>query len=743
MKQRRSAMTLRAATIAAVAVVLMALPAAQAKNDRGHDFEITTLSSRPDTVTGGDAVVEIKLPRYARQSDLVVELNGKDVTSLFTDSGSGRRLTGLVTGLREGENRLTVGAKHHHHNQFYEKLELINYPGEGPVFSGPRETPWICETEASGLGLPPASGPCVVLSRTDWFYRTSAGTFQPLPSLAPPYPADLVQTTTIDGKTVNYIVRVESGTINESIYRIAIIDDPANPITNPWSPGGKKPGPGWNGKLTWPFGGGCSAGFRSGSNSVTTALRDTELSLGFAVAFGTRNTLGTGCNDVVSAETLMMIKERFIEGYGLPKFTIGSGGSGGAIQQHLITHNYPGLLDALTPNISYPDLGSIAIDVMDCKLLYNYFENIANPGDWPGTRRAKVDGYAVATQGANEGNTACNSSWLGFADGWQNPTNSFSSVVPVEARYDPVTNPTGARGTFWDSNVNAFGKYRNTGFARSPYDNVGVQYGLNALNNGDITVDEFLDINENVGGLDIDGNIVPTRTSGDLKAIENGYRTGRFVTSGKNLTLPIIDTRDYRDILADIHTRERTLMFLERLQKANGTTANQVNWLTARDAGQPDLARMALLAHNEWLENIQADTSHASYRVKVIRNKPKYLKDACWVNGEKIEEPVSWDPSTACNQAMPVHMNVRLAAGGSRAGDVIKCRLKKISFSDYNVAFNEDQKQRLQAIFTEGVCDWSKRGIGQESLEDTWLAFPRPGHSVSLDDLSRHGSHNY
>jgi hypothetical protein len=40
-------------------------------------------------------------------------------------------------------------------------------------------------------------------------------------------------------------VRVESGVIDESIYRIAIIDDPANPISNPWSPSGKKPGPGW------------------------------------------------------------------------------------------------------------------------------------------------------------------------------------------------------------------------------------------------------------------------------------------------------------------------------------------------------------------------------------------------------------------------------------------------------------------------------------------------------------------
>ena len=40
-------------------------------------------------------------------------------------------------------------------------------------------------------------------------------------------------------------MRVESGVIDESIYRIAIIDDPTNPISNPWSPSGKKPGPGW------------------------------------------------------------------------------------------------------------------------------------------------------------------------------------------------------------------------------------------------------------------------------------------------------------------------------------------------------------------------------------------------------------------------------------------------------------------------------------------------------------------
>ena len=48
------------------------------------------------------------------------------------------------------------------------------------------------------------------------------------------------------------------------------------------------------------------------------------------------------------------------------------------------------------------------------------------------------------------------------------------------------------------------------------------------------------------------------------------------MTSGANLTLPIIDTRGYTDQIADIHTRIRTFMFLDRLGRANRTIANQV-----------------------------------------------------------------------------------------------------------------------------------------------------------------------
>jgi Tannase-like family of unknown function (DUF6351) len=311
-------------------------------------------------------------------------------------------------------------------------------------------------------------------------------------------------------------------------------------------------------------------------------------------------------------------------------------------------------------------------------------------------------------------------------------------VVPVALRYNPVTNPTGARGTYWDGNVNSFGRDPSNGFARSPYDNIGVQYGLKALNSGGITKAEFLDLNEKIGGLDIDGNSVPHRSVGDPIALQNAYQSGRVVTSGANLTLPIIDTRSYDEApnnAVNIHTRIRTFMFLDRLGRANGTIANEVNWLTGGTSA-PDLATMALLAHNEWLENILADHSSDPYATKVIRNKPASLTDTCWFNGVQHQETFTLDPSATCNQLMPVYRTVRLAAGGSLGGDALKCQLKPVTVTDYAVSFTPAELVQLNTIFPQGVCDWSKPGVSEQYPTDTWLRFlpvagtwNRMGHS--------------
>jgi hypothetical protein len=703
---------------------------AVADQESDEDLSIATISTRAKFVSGGDVVVRIDAPRMVALSGVEVRLNGADVTPAFLPESTGNAIVGLVTGLRDGDNMLTADTPSRH-----ARLAIRNSPSSGPVFGGPHQSPWICETDTSGLGPAPVSGPCVVPTIYEWFYRASNDTFKPLASLSRPFPSDLVQTTTIDGRSVDYIVRVESGTLNESIYRIAIIDDPANPIRNPWSPGGKKPGAGWNGKLSFPFGGGCGPAFRSGRNAVNSALANDPLSLGFAVAFGTRNTLGTGCNFVVSAETMTMIKEHFTKRYGVPRFTIGSGGSGGSMQQHFIAQNYPGLLDAITPGVSYSDLVSILPDVTDCGLLNNYFDNVANPANWPPARRSKVDGYPAGTTVGGIAGTTCKPSWNAFAHIWVSPFNGFDPIVPRAVRYDPTTNPGGARGTFTDGMINIFGFDPNTGFARTVFDNVGVQYGLNALNNRQITPDEFLDLNEKIGGIDVDGNNVPDRTGANLRGLDIAYRNG-VVTSGQNLTLPIIDTRNYTDAVIDIHTRVRTFAKLERLKKANGTVANEVNWLTPRlGAAGVNIPQLALRALNEWLENIRADTSRDSYATKVIRNKPAWVKDGCWeANGTRHDEAFTRSGPSVCNSLFPIYSTVRIEAGGTLAGDILKCQLKPIDSRDYAVGFNAAQKARLLAIFPDGVCDWSKRGVKQRPVKGVWLEYPQIGEDDGDDE---------
>jgi len=691
--------------------------------------EIKVLSTRADSVSGGDAVIQVRVPPGVSALDVIVLRNGVDVSSSFVATDV-ITLQGLVSGLNVGAN--VILAKTRSTGSILSKALVQNWPIYGPILSGPHQRPWICETQASGLGPPPDTGPCVAPTRYDWFYRTTAGTFVALPSLTPPFPANLAKTTTIDGTVVDYIVRVESGTIDESIYRIAIIDDPTNPIFNPWSTGGKKPGPGWNGKLYMHFTGGEGPGFRSGRNTVTAPLTvsdsiistDDPLNLGFAVAFGTRNTFGTGANDAVSAETALMIKEHFIKNYGVPKFTIGLGPSGASSQLHLITNAYPGIFDGIVPDRTFPDAYTFVADVVDCNLLANYFNKKATV-PWTISKISSVDGYPVSA----DNSTTCYSGWSGFAAQWQDPTKGFDSVVPVSLRYNAVTNPTGARGDIWTANVNALGISPVTGFARNGYDNTGLQYGLQALNSGAISVTEFLDLNANIGGLDFDGGFVAQRSLGDITGIANAYKSGRVNTS-INMTLPVIDYRSYLDDQKNIHTRHRTFAMLERLIHANGTRDNMAVWTIPGTTpnNNPNLIRLGITVMNQWLENLAADKSTASYAAKVIAARPASANDACWdTSGRRIDEPATLAATLAgegvCAQLYPIHADPRLVAGAPRAEDILKCQLKPVTVTDYTVSFTPAELVRLNVIFPQGVCDWTKPGVSQQPMTDSWLRF--------------------
>jgi Tannase-like family of unknown function (DUF6351) len=636
----------------------------------------TVLSSRPDMVSGNDALIEIK-----NAQNLRVTVNGRDVSYHFHADAARGSMIGLVDGLRVGANTLIAKS-----GSATTKLQLVNHPTTGPIVSGEHLKPYFCNTEESGLGKS-VDTDCTAPMKVEYFYRsneTAAGSFKPLASPKGARPADLVQTTTSDGKTVPYIVRVESGTINRAIYHIAILDDA-----------------GWNHRIIYSFGGGCGSNYTQGKSPAINALFDPALSRGFAHITSTQNVMQQHCNDNLSAEAVMMIKEHFIKSYGIPTWTMGFGGSGGAIQQLLIAQNFPGLLDGLLPSLTFPDSTSIRPDVSDCRLMNKFFATDAKT--WTKDKQTAVAGYSPGT---------CNAWDRSFADTIVAANVKGCGIAP-ELVYDPVKNPKGVRCTTWDTNVATYGRDPATGFARQAMDNIGVQYGLKALNSGQIGKQEFIDLNRGIGGYDRDGVRRDERSIADLEALKMAYVAGRVNSGGGALgSIPMLHYRSYNDALGDIHDHVRDFVVRERLRKANGGFANQVIWVYPNGNRQiaAKVTGLAIDTMTQWLDS---------------RVKPAAAIDGCWTaDGTRIDEPATLDGPGKCNQLYPSHSTPRLTAGAPLTDDIMKCQLKPVDAADYTVKFTAAELQQLRQVFPGGVCDYSKPGVMQLPLAGTYLVLP-------------------
>src|SRR6267142_598609 len=342
------------------------------------NFEIVSLSNRADLISGGDALLEVRVPKNVSLNKVRLSLNGHDVTGAFTANAAARTLRGLVRGLVEGRNDFVAGESRGGREA---RLVITNHPIGGPVLLGSQTTPWICATptpvaqsgntpasNASGLTTFAVDAQCNIATEYKLFYRTTAMPpvcSSALPDPSPPTPtptnncfkpytpgtapADLAMTTTTAGLRVPYIVRVERGTINRGIYDIAVLFDPSQP----WS--ALAPQRQWNGKVVYSFG--ASTGqprlqFRSEQNWAD----DVALSRGFMVV-----------------ETVMMMKEHIVDTYGEIIYTLGNGCSGGSIQQNTTASIFPGLLDGIQPSCDYPDSITTGLEVTDCVLLVNFY----------------------------------------------------------------------------------------------------------------------------------------------------------------------------------------------------------------------------------------------------------------------------------------------------------------------------------------------------------------------------------
>ena len=53
----------------------------------------------------------------------------------------------------------------------------------------------------------------------------------------------------------------------------------------------------------------------------------------------------------------------------------------------------------------------------------------------------------------------------------------------------------------------------------------------------------------------------------------------------------------------------------------------------------------------------------------------------------------------------------------------MKCQLEPVDFAEYKVTFSKAQQARLKNIFPDGVCDWSKPGVGYSLIKGAYQRY--------------------
>jgi hypothetical protein len=307
--------------------------------------------------------------------------------------------------------------------------------------------------------------------------------------------------------------------------------------------------------------------------------------------------------------------------------------------------------------------------------------------------------------------------------------------LPAALVYDPVTNPTGTRcgdpdlaAAVWGTTAGiAAGSTR----ALTTNDNVGVQYGFNALLAAAITPEEFVTLNEKIGGVDADSNQTAARSTADLAALDIAYKSG-IVSSGVNLAkLPIIDSRGWDENAITglgIHLIWRSFAERARIDASNGNNhGNQVMWrygtgLTPSGAAQiAAVTTASFLTMDTWLSSLLTSAPKATLndvrtQAQVLAAKPAAAVDLCYLTGDATFSTKIFDQTVCDADARLVkHSSPHQVAGGPLAENILKCQLKPLVAGDYTgIVFTAGQLTRLNAVFPTGVCDWSKPGVSQQ-----------------------------
>lgn len=711
--------------IAVTASTLVGCNGSGGDNDNGSGAtsgtppQVQVVSSKAEYVTGTTALIDVQVADTA--VPIAARLNGADVTNAFkVDPAHPGHLLGLVSGIHTGANGLLVSQ-----NGASTGYAITGYPLAGPVISGPHQTPFICQTATfklpdNSLFGPPLDADCTAAPKVTYMYLPTGATALVPVTDTTKRPADVSTTTTLSGVTVPFIVRVETSTVDRGIYQSAVLHDPSTDV----APTPVAPPKGWNKRLLAVEGFGCPGGwYIQGGAQGNLAFAGFDFSLlaikrlgeGYATFANTLQHASNNCNAVLESEAAMMSKETFIKSYGVPDFTISAGCSGGSYGSSQPADRIPGLFDGILIACTFPDPLGIAFSGSDGHLLTHYWA-VTNPTGFTAAQKLAITGYKGITAFLDAANQSGRTDPVpGRFDIAGYSSATWSPVVALGLRYDPVANKTGARPTVYDAAKNIYGVDKTTGFALRPFDNVGVQYGLNALNSGAISTTQFLDLNQQVGGYDQDANYISSRVAGDSGAVLRAQQSGlQLGGNGGLASIPVFDVSGIYNDDGGYHYQWFHFAMRERMLQANGDTKNHVMW-----RGNLVPADTAWSAFIKWVVAYKADIAAGTQRDKVIRDKPAEAIDGCWSSPTVFiaeTQTLSSTASTTCNTLFPSWTFPRYQAGGTLAANIIKCSLKPVVASDYRIAFSTAELVRLNSIFPSGVCDFSKAGVNQTGV---------------------------
>jgi hypothetical protein len=682
----------------AVLTIALLLSAVAPATAAAAALDIEVLSNRADLISGGEALLEVKVPAGVSPSQVRVYDDARDVTDRFAVRPNGK-FQGLVSAIAVGNNVFSAKAP----GATEGRVVITNHATGRPIFSGPQVQPWICQSSA-------VDQYCNQPVSYAYQYKSSiTGQFSAYDPQSPP--SDVATTTTDQGVTVPYIVRVETGYQVRDQYKVAVLYDPFD-TWEAWDPQRQ-----WNHKLLITHGASCGIDHQTGA--APDVMDDTALSRGFAVMSTALNNAGHNCDIVKQAESMVAAKERLIERYGEIRYTIGTGCSGGSLTQQQVANAYPGLYQGILPACSFPDAWSTGQQLVDYNFLRRYHENPTKWGTgvtWTPAEIAAVEGHP------NHVNSIVFDTiyWTSLGV----PDDGCPGVDSADS-YNAQTNPGGVRCTLADYMINVFGprpqnlwspaeQQIGKGFAGLPLDNVGVQYGLEALKKGQITPAQFADLNAKVGGVDIDINFTPERAPANQPALLNSYRSGA-VNSANNLDqVAIIDLRGPDP--GAFHDAYRSWATRARLEREHGTYANQVIWFGAVPLmGDPDYASQGIVAMDRWLSAVESDHAPGSLAQKIIRDRPSDVNDRCsQVPGIELVTVPGVGTICELKEVQTRFGTPRTVAGEGVETDINKCTLKPLRRLDYYpIAFTNAEWQQLQQAFPSGVCDWSRAGVDQ------------------------------